>query len=32
VLELCEKKAKAEDTRCKAIEDGVPIPDFYGKG
>jgi regulator of RNase E activity RraA len=32
VLELCEKKAKAEDVRCKAIEDGVPIPDFYAKG
>jgi 4-hydroxy-4-methyl-2-oxoglutarate aldolase len=32
VLELCEKKAKAEDARCKAIDDGVPIPDFYAKG
>jgi 4-hydroxy-4-methyl-2-oxoglutarate aldolase len=32
VLELCEKKAKAEDARCKAIEEGVPVPDFYGKG
>jgi 4-hydroxy-4-methyl-2-oxoglutarate aldolase len=32
VLELCEKKAKAEDVRCKAIEEGVPVPDFYAKG
>jgi regulator of RNase E activity RraA len=32
VLELCENKAKAEDARCKAIEDGVPVPDFYAKG
>ena len=32
VLELCEKKAKAEDVRCKAIEGGVPVPDFYAKG
>jgi regulator of RNase E activity RraA len=32
VLELCEKKAKAEDIRCKAIEGGIPVPDFYAKG
>ncbi|MEX2036312.1 MAG: RraA family protein [Xanthobacteraceae bacterium] len=28
VLELCEKKAKAEDIRCKAIEGGIPVPDI----
>ena len=28
VLELCEKKAKAEETRCKAIDDGIPVPDI----
>lgn len=28
VLELCEKKAKAEAIRCKAIEEGVPVPDI----
>jgi regulator of RNase E activity RraA len=28
VLELAEQKAKAEDARCKAIDDGVPVPDI----
>ena len=28
VLELCEKKARAEDIRCQAIESGVPVPDI----
>src|SRR5499433_1152028 len=28
VLELCEKKAKAEEARCKAIDDGIPVPDI----
>jgi regulator of RNase E activity RraA len=28
VLELAEQKAKAEDVRCKAIDDGVPVPDL----
>jgi len=28
VLELAEKKAKAEDIRCKAIDDGIPVPDI----
>ena len=28
VLELCEKKAKAEDARCKAIDGGIPVPDI----
>jgi regulator of RNase E activity RraA len=32
VLELCEKKKKAEDTRVDAITRGVPVPEFYGKG
>jgi regulator of RNase E activity RraA len=32
VLERCEQKAKAEDGRCQAIENGVPVPDFYAKG
>ena len=32
VLELCEKKKNAEDTRIGAIQDGVPVPVFYGKG
>ena len=32
VLELCEKKKKAEDTRIDAITQGVPVPVFYGKG
>ena len=30
VLEWCEKKTKAEDTRVDAIARGVPVPDFYG--
>jgi 4-hydroxy-4-methyl-2-oxoglutarate aldolase len=32
VLELCEKKKKAEDTRMEAISQGVPVPVFYAKG
>ena len=32
VLELCEKKKQAEDTRMKAISQGVPVPVFYAKG
>lgn len=28
VLEAAEAKAKAEDIRCKAIDDGVPVPDI----
>jgi 4-hydroxy-4-methyl-2-oxoglutarate aldolase len=28
VLEGAEKKAKAEATRCKAIDDGIPVPDI----
>ena len=32
ILELCEKKKNAEDTRIGAIQDGVPLPVFYGKG
>jgi 4-hydroxy-4-methyl-2-oxoglutarate aldolase len=32
VLELCEKKKAAEDTRIEAITEGVPVPVFYGKG
>jgi regulator of RNase E activity RraA len=32
VLEWCEKKKQAEDTRIGAISQGVPVPDFYGKG
>jgi 4-hydroxy-4-methyl-2-oxoglutarate aldolase len=28
VLELAEKKAKAEDVRCKAIDGGIPVPDI----
>src|SRR5436190_6233979 len=32
VLEWCEKKTKAENTRVDAISRGVPVPDFYGKG
>jgi len=32
VLELCEKKKRAEDTRIGAISQGVPVPEFYGKG
>ena len=32
VLELCEKKKKAEDTRIDAIREGVPVPVFYKEG
>ena len=32
VLELCEKKKKAEDDRVDSISQGVPVPVFYGKG
>jgi regulator of RNase E activity RraA len=28
VLDLAEKKAKAEDIRCKAIDGGIPVPDI----
>ena len=28
VLEGAEKKAKAEAVRCKAIDDGIPVPDI----
>jgi regulator of RNase E activity RraA len=28
VLEGAEKKAKAEEVRCKAIDDGIPVPDI----
>jgi regulator of RNase E activity RraA len=28
VIELCEKKARAEEIRCKAIENGIPVPDI----
>lgn len=28
VLEAAEAKAKAEDTRCQAIDDGIPVPDI----
>ena len=28
VLECAEKKAKAEEVRCKAIDDGIPVPDI----
>jgi len=28
VLDAAEAKAKAEETRCKAIDDGVPVPDI----
>jgi 4-hydroxy-4-methyl-2-oxoglutarate aldolase len=28
VLELAEKKAKAEEIRCKAIDGGIPVPDI----
>jgi 4-hydroxy-4-methyl-2-oxoglutarate aldolase len=28
VLDAAEQKAKAEETRCKAIDDGVPVPDI----
>ena len=32
VLELCEKKKQAEDTRIDAISKGVPVPVFYAQG
>jgi 4-hydroxy-4-methyl-2-oxoglutarate aldolase len=32
VLEACEKKAKAEEDRCKAIDAGVPVPEFANPG
>ena len=32
VLELCEKKKRAEDGRMDAISQGVAVPVFYGKG
>ena len=32
VLELCEKKKQAEDSRIEAITRGVPVPIFYNKG
>ena len=32
VLDICEKKKHAEDTRMDAIAQGVPVPVFYGKG
>jgi len=28
VLEAAEEKAKAETIRCKAIDDGIPVPDI----
>jgi 4-hydroxy-4-methyl-2-oxoglutarate aldolase len=28
VLELAERKAKAEDVRRKAIDSGIPVPDI----
>jgi regulator of RNase E activity RraA len=28
VLELAERKAKAEEVRCKAIDGGIPVPDL----
>jgi hypothetical protein len=28
VLDAAEPKAKAEAERCKAIDDGVPVPDI----
>ena len=28
VLELAEKKSKAEDARCTAIDNGMPVPDI----
>ena len=32
VLALCESKKGGEDTRMRAISEGVPVPVFYGKG
>jgi regulator of RNase E activity RraA len=28
VLDAAEQKAKAEATRCKAIDNGIPVPDI----
>jgi hypothetical protein len=28
VLEVAEKKSRAEEIRCKAIDDGMPVPDI----
>ena len=28
VLEMCEKKARAEEIRCQAIENGIPVPEI----
>jgi regulator of RNase E activity RraA len=28
VLDLAEQKSKAEDARCKAIDDGIAVPDI----
>jgi len=28
VLDLCEKKARAEELRCQAIENGIPVPEI----
>jgi hypothetical protein len=28
VLALSQEKAAAEDLRCKAIDDGIPVPDI----
>ena len=28
VLEVAEQKARAEESRCKAIDDGIPVPDI----
>jgi len=28
VLALAQEKAEAEDLRCKAIDDGIPVPDI----
>jgi 4-hydroxy-4-methyl-2-oxoglutarate aldolase len=28
VLELCEKKVRAEEIRCQAIENGIPVPEI----
>src|SRR5262249_11476352 len=32
VLEAAERKAAAEDIRCKAIDDGIPVPDIPRAG
>ena len=28
VLEMCGKKARAEEIRCQAIENGIPVPEI----